>query len=348
MTAKERFEIELATGKYEFLQTNPRLGRNLMFLVAGGSYAYGTQREGIDPETGEFRSDIDVRGASLMLPSDLIGRTNFENYVDNQTDTTIYGFNKFIQLAQDGNPNVLEILGVRPEDRFYVSLVGQEVFDNVDMFLSKHIAVKVNGFATSQLRRIQSATARSGDSKTQGEYMLDACNRAIQQFNERYPTLVEDSDMVLSLANVDGEYKIVCTGNFWEVPLAEMKGAYDDLMHIFKSFHKLTGDNSKPTDEKLNKHAYHLVRLLTMGKEILEEGVIRTYREKEHDILMEMRDGKYMVDGKFTKEFYNYIDYLEAEFELARQRSELPNRPNSKRIDKFVESVNRRVIYGEF
>ena len=62
----------------------------------------------------------------------------------------------------------------------------------------------------------------------------------------------------------------------------------------------------------------------------------------------EMRYGKYMVDGKFTKEFYDYIDHLEAEFELARQRSELPNRPDSKRIDQFVESVNRRVIYGEF
>lgn len=37
-----------------------------------------------------------------------------------------------------------------------------------------------------------------------------------------------------------------------------------------------------------------------------------------------------------------------AEFELARQRSELPNRPDSKRIDQFVESVNRRVVNGEF
>lgn len=340
MTAKERFEIELATGKYEFLQTNPRLGKNLMFLVAGGSYAYGTQREGM-------ASDLDVRGCSLMLPSDLIGQTNFENYVDNQTDTTIYGFNKFIQLAQDGNPNVLEILGVRPEDRFYMSPVGQEVFDNVDMFLSKHIAVKVNGFATSQLRKIQSITARNGDEKTQGEYMLDAANRKIEDFNGRYPTLVENSDMKLSLECMDGEWKIVCTGIFWEVPLNEMKGAYDDLMNLFKSFHKFTGDNSKPTDEKLNKHAYHLVRLLTMGKEILEEGVIRTYREKEHDILMDMRDGKYMVDGKFTKEFYGYIDHLEAEFELARQRSELPNKPDGKRIDQFVESVNRRVVNGE-
>lgn len=339
MTAKERFEIELATGNYEFLQTNPRLGKNLMFLVAGGSYAYGTQIEGI--------SDKDLRGCSLQLPSDLIGRTNFENYVDNQTDTTIYGFNKFIQLAQDGNPNVLEILGVRPEDRFYVSPVGQEVFDNVNMFLSKHIAVKVNGFATSQLRKIQSITARNGDEKTQGEYMLDATNKKIADFNGRYPTLIENSDMKLSLECIDGEWKIVCTGNFWKVPLTEMKGAYDDFMNLFKSFHRFTGDNSKPTDEKLNKHAYHLVRLLTMGKEILDEGVIRTYREKEHDILMDMRDGKYMVDGKFTKEFYDYIDHLEAEFKLARQRSELPNKPDSKRIDQFVESVNRRVVNGE-
>lgn len=337
---------EMRTGNYEFLKTNERLGDNIMFLVAGGSYSYGTERP-VDPETGLSSSDMDIRGCTLQLPSDLIGRSKFETYVDGQTDTTVYGFNKFIHLAADGNPNVLEILGVRPEERFYVSPVGKEVFDNVDMFLSKNIAAKVQGFATSQLRRIQSVTAQDAGGKTQAAYMLDACNRAIEHFNERYPTLCANSNMKLHLECFDGVFKICCTGGFEGVPIDEMKGAYDDIVNIFKSFHRLSGDNAKPTAEKLNKHAYHLVRLLTMGKEILEDGVIRTYREKEHDILMDMRDGKYMVDGVFKKEFYEYIDHLEAEFKLAQERSELPNKADSKRIDRFVESVNRRVVYGE-
>ena len=124
------------------------------------------------------------------------------------------------------------------------------------------------------------------------------------------------------------------------------------LILLLKTFLNIDSINEHNAHEMKQLANIFLASPIIIGEKsrngILEEGVIRTYREKEHDILMEMRDGKYMVDGKFTKEFYDYIDYLEAEFELARQRSELPNRPDSKRIDQFVESVNRRVVNGEF
>lgn len=329
----------LTTPEYEFLKTNPRLGRNIILLTAGGSHAYGTNREG---------SDIDLRGVVLQQPSDLIGRTHFEHYVDNNTDTTLYAFNKFIQLASDGNPNVIEILGCRPEEIFYASSIGNELIQNVDMFISQHIATKIAGFATEQLRRIQAAIARKSDQKTQEEYMLNACNRRIKGFNERYPTLCANSSLKLSLEVFDGVYKICCTGEFDKVPLGEMKGAYDDLVNIHKSFHKFTGNNKKKDDEHLNKHAYHLVRLLMMGKEILDDGVIRTYRDKEHDLLMEIRDGKYMESGVFIPEFFEYIDHLDAEFKEAQRVTTLPRKPDAKRIDGFVERVNRMVVTGEF
>ena len=57
------FRALLDTPEYAFLRTNPRLGERIMLLGVSGSYGYGTNREG---------SDIDFRGVTLNLPSDLI------------------------------------------------------------------------------------------------------------------------------------------------------------------------------------------------------------------------------------------------------------------------------------
>ncbi len=51
-----------------------------MLLGLGGSYAYGTNQEG---------SDIDLRGVTLQLPWDLIGLTEFEQFQDSDTDTSM-------------------------------------------------------------------------------------------------------------------------------------------------------------------------------------------------------------------------------------------------------------------
>ena len=67
------FRKLLDTKEYEFLSTNPRLGSRIMLLGVSGSYGYGTNREG---------SDIDFRGVTLNLPSDLIGLTSFDQYED--------------------------------------------------------------------------------------------------------------------------------------------------------------------------------------------------------------------------------------------------------------------------
>ena len=83
------FKMLLETKEYEFLKTEPRLGRRILLLGLGGSYAYGTANE---------NSDIDFRGVTLNLPSDLLGLTEFEQYEDQHTDTVIYSFNKMVRL----------------------------------------------------------------------------------------------------------------------------------------------------------------------------------------------------------------------------------------------------------
>ena len=39
---------------------------------------------------------------------DLLGRSNFEQVIDNETDTTIYSFNKLVSLLENCNPNTVD------------------------------------------------------------------------------------------------------------------------------------------------------------------------------------------------------------------------------------------------
>ena len=97
------FRKILNESKYDFLRTHPRLGNKIMLLGVSGSYGYGTNREG---------SDIDFRGVTLNLPSDLLGLTSFDQYEDVHTDTVIYSFKKLVNLLLNCNPNTIEILGL--------------------------------------------------------------------------------------------------------------------------------------------------------------------------------------------------------------------------------------------
>lgn len=102
----------LQTKEYDFIRTNQHLGRLVILLGLAGSYSYGTNNE---------NSDIDIRGITLNQKSDLIGMTQFEQYVDENTDTTIYSLNKMISLLLNCNPNTIELLGMNPEHYLYLN-----------------------------------------------------------------------------------------------------------------------------------------------------------------------------------------------------------------------------------
>ena len=109
----------LRAAEYEFINNNEHLGKHVILLGLAGSYSYGTNIES---------SDIDIRGITLNQKSDLIGLTQFEQYVDDNTDTVIYAFNKIITLLLSCNPNTIELLGLNPEHYLYLNDIGQMLF----------------------------------------------------------------------------------------------------------------------------------------------------------------------------------------------------------------------------
>ena len=85
-----------------------------------------------------------------------------------------------------------------------------------------------------------------------------------------------------------------------------------------------------------------------MCLDILEYEKIVTYREKEHELLMDIRNGKFLdKDRQPIPEFYEMVDDYEKKLEYAKNNTSLPDNPVQKKINKFVASVNERVVKGE-
>ena len=126
----EQIKDKLKLKEYDFLRTDKNLGNNIIILTLGGSHAYGMDKEG---------SDLDVRGIALNSKSDILLGTDFEQVVNTDTDTTVYSFNKMIQLLTSNNPNTIEQLGCLPEHYLHLSDIGRELLDNRKMFFIKSL-----------------------------------------------------------------------------------------------------------------------------------------------------------------------------------------------------------------
>lgn len=338
MTIQQIKEM-LAGNEYDFLRTNEHLSGKIIFLTLGGSYSYGTNVE---------TSDVDVRGCALNSRSDLLGLTNFEQTVNEATDTTVYSFNKLVSLLLNCNPNTIEMLGCEPEHYLYLTDIGEEMIRNRKMFLSKRAVHSFGGYANQQLRRLENALAR--DKLTQErkeEHILKSMQSAIRAFEGKY-TSFENGSMVLYTAKSKREElvrEIFADIHIDKYPVREFNSMMNDLTNIISAYEKLNHRNHKKDDNHLNKHAMHLIRLYLMCLDILEKEDIITYRKKDHDLLMGIRRGDYQLeDGTYRPEFFEMVNEFEKRLSYAKENTSLPDSPNVKQVEEFVMSVNRRAI----
>jgi predicted nucleotidyltransferase len=332
----------LKSKEYDFINTNEHLGKHVILLGLAGSYSYGTNNE---------NSDIDVRGIALNSKSDLIGMTEFEQYVDDATDTTIYSFRKMVNLLLNCNPNTIELLGLKQEHYLFLNEIGQELLDNRELFLSKRAIHSFGGYADAQLRRLQNALARDAYPQSEKEqHIFNSVKNAMYDFRQRYESF-EDGSVKLYIdqaKNKDFETEIFMDIHLNHYPLRDYKSMWMEMNNIVKDYDKLGKRNRKKDDNHLNKHAMHLVRLFMMAIDILEKGEINTYREKEQDLLVSIRNGKYQKeDGTFCEEFYELVAEYEKKLDYAAAHTTLPEEPDRKRVEEFVMDVNERVVLGK-
>ena len=338
----KQIKEKLKSEEYDFLRKDKNLGNNIIILTLGGSHAYGTDNE---------NSDLDIRGCALNSKMQILTNENFEQFVNEATDTTIYAFNKLISLLSNVNPNTIEMLGNKPEHYFYVSPIGQELIDNAHLFLSKKAIYSFGGYANQQLRRLENKSNRLVGQAQNEEHIYKTIEHAAYDFKNRYFTMPDDAiKLYIDKAVQEGyDTEIFMDVNLSHYPLRDYKGMWSEMQSIVKAYGKIGKRNEKAIEHnKLGKHMMHLVRLYMMCLDILEREKIVTYRADEHDLLMDIRNGKYLDSNRQPiAEFYEMVDDFEKKLEYAKLHTNLPDNPDYKAINEFVASVNERVVKGE-
>lgn len=325
--------------EYEFLKTNPHLGDKICLLGVGGSISYGTNT----PD-----SDVDIRGVAINSKSDLLGLSDFENFVETNTDTTIYGLNKIFSLLLNCNPNVIELMGLKPEHYLYINHIGKELLRNRKLFLSQRAVHSFGGYATSQLRRLDNKAVRLVNQSQREHHILNSIKSASHNFPERYSFYPEDSIKLYIDKSDQEEYdtEIFMDVTLHHYPLRDYKAMWSEMNNIVKDYSKIGKRNKHAIEhDKLGKHMMHLIRLYMMCIDILEKEEIVTYRNEEHDLLMKIRNGKYLDENRQPiPEFYEMVDEYEKRMEYAKNNTSLPEKPDYKKAEELLIHLNEMAL----
>lgn len=334
---KDRLESE----EYEFLKNDRRLGENIILLTTGGSYAYGTN---IDT------SDLDIRGIFLNTKEEILTMKCYDKPFENKiTDTVVYPLKQICTLLTKCNPNCLELMGTKDEHLFVCTEEGKMLRDNINVFLSQTVIHSFGGYATAQLRRLQNSLARDNYPQAEKEkHILDSIKNQMHSFEDRYKNICRDIQLKLGDSNKeDFQKEIMIDIDLKSYPLRDLKGMYSEMSNVIRDYDKLNHRNKKKDSLHLNKHAMHLIRILIMGSEILKGEGINTYRDKEHDLLMDIRHGKYVKENNGEADYsevFEIVDKYEKDFEYAKKHCVLPEKPDLYKINELIMEINKKVV----
>jgi predicted nucleotidyltransferase len=327
-----------------------------IFLTRHGSHAYGTNVEG---------SDEDFKGLAIAPREYYLGNLHKFEQAENKggLDVVIYDIKKFVQLATECNPNVIEVLNTKQEDWSipsgaeyeWAEEAFMELFRNRDLFLSKLAKFRFSGYAFSQLKRIKTHRRWLLDppkrqpvrvdydlpeSNTLDKQQLDVINSKIEKLEDKLggegftKDRVEQVDPEL-VAKALQQCKL--DANLMEIIVNERR--YHAAM---KNWHQyLTWKEERnPKRSALEasfgydtKHAMHLVRLMRMAREILDTGQV-IVRRPDAEELVGIRNGAWSYEA-----LMDWALKEEEALNVSYASSLLPHSPDRVKIDRILVDI---------
>ena len=343
-----------------------------VLLVRHGSHAYGTNT----PASDEDFKGVAIPPKRYFLGT--MHRFEQAELKAPDPDAVIYDIRKFFNLAADCNPNIIEVLHTSPEDQFIVDDIGQEILDNKDLFLSKKIKHTFLGYSVSQLNRIKTHKRwllnPPTHQPTREEFglpemtlipadQLMAAQAEIQKELDRFQFdfmegLQESQKIEIRniMAEMLAELKITADQHWMSA--ARKIGLSDNFIEIMQHERQYTSakrefdqyQNWKKTrnparaalEEKYGydtKHAYHLVRLIRMCREVLMTGKVIVKRPDREELLA-IRNGACTYE-----QLMNFAEREELELNMLYNTSNvLPKTPDKEKLDQLCIKLVEKAL----
>jgi uncharacterized protein len=308
------------------------LADNTILLVRHGSRAYGTNTP---------TSDTDIKGICVAPLDNYLGlgkdfeQAEFKSE-ETETEGVVYELRKFMKLAAECNPNILEVLFVADEDVLFCSPAGQLLRDNRDMFVSKKARHTFAGYAQSQLKRIKGHRA----------WLLNPPKGKPERVDFELPEKGMGPSEMGALNSLEEKGHVFSES---AVGLLQKEKAYFNALQEWKNYEGWKKSRN-PARAELeakcgydSKHAMHLVRLLTMCSEILRgKGVLV---KRTHDVakLLDIRSGSWTYEQVIA-----LAEQLESQCNVAAKFSTLPEECNRQAVsDLCVQLIKQHHgVYG--
>lgn len=276
----------------------------LILRVLAGSRAHGV---------ATANSDTDTRGVCIPPTQYIVGLSAFEQHSDETNDNVVYALDKFIRLALDGNPNIMEVLYTEDDDVLFVTDAGSQVRRARDLFLTRNVGERFVRYATDQLHRIQRhhrwLTAPPQD----------------KPIPQRWGAMSDD----------DGRMRF---------PHTDAERAYRAALKEWQQYERWRAQRN-PQRAELEaqhgydtKHAMHLCRLLAMGREVLLEGTLNV-RRPDAAWLRSVRDGALSYD-----ELLAWAQPFLESLPVWLEESQLPHEPDRGAAEDLVVNLHLEAL----
>jgi predicted nucleotidyltransferase len=338
--------------------------KNVIFRYLAGSHAYGTNVEGSSDEDYRGVFVAPLSAAFSLFQTSFMGQgtihqhlvnalTNIElgEYVAAQerirqalevgqgdlnfsvgtvskpgNDEELQELRKFLKLAAECNPNIVEYLyvdrGITHETKEWRMIRAER-----GNFLSRKAKGTFAGYAATQLKRIENHR----------RYLLNPPGEKPERADFGLPpeTLVpkENQNALLSL----GAEWVNEDKRDYAVREKRYQGALDEW-RSYKKWEKERNPKRRDMEAVCGfdaKHASHLVRLLRMAEEILLKGEVIVFRP-DHEELLAIRQGKWAYER-----LMEHVAEMEARIEIAAAASTLREKPDYKAIDALYKRIVR-------
>lgn len=245
-----------------------------------------------------------------------------------ENDEELQELRKFMKLAADSNPNIIEFLYV---EHFihHLSPEWELIREHRDLFLSKKARYTFAGYAIAQLRKIRMHRG----------YLLNP--------PDHKPTRSEFGLKENSKIAKENQNALLSIPEEWIVEHARdqvlQEKRYSSALDAWNSYQKW-GKERNPARREMEraygydvKHSCHLVRLCRMAVEILRDGVVLVRRPDAEEL-------KGILRGEWTYEQIEAVAAnIDKELDVLYTESTLRNSPDRAKIaDLYREICEKR------